>query len=137
MAFHGPAADVERVGDVGLGEVAVVTEHEHFSLSLREGTQCDQHLLTSLCSHRLLFGAGRMPSSVFGLKVEPLVGNGVMTVGRAGCVDDRASKICQRLVRFTQPVPLAVHGDEGVLHDLFGLAAVAHEQGGASRTSEV
>ena len=89
MALDGSGADPQRLGDLPLGEVEVVTQHEHLALSAGEPGQGVDHLATSYAVQQLVVGArpvGRRLGRVLGDDLE-------VAQHRTGAVDHRLPQV--------------------------------------------
>ena len=125
VALHGSPADPHRVGDLRLGQVAVVPQHHHGALFLRQGPHRLDHPVGLDRPQHGLFRA-RLVRERAG---RVLVHHHQVALPGAAAVHHRGPEVGERLVRVAQPVPAAVHCDERVLHDLLRRAGVTQQQG--------
>src|SRR4051794_1280190 len=101
MTFDGASADAERVGDLGLAEVAVVAQDEDFTLPGRQLAQrIDHRRAVELAQGSVLRACGIRHGlrRVLRLDLAP-------PDPRPGTVDHCLSEVALRLLRVAQPAP--------------------------------
>ena len=112
------------LGDLGLGQTAVVPQHQHFSLPGCQVAERGDHRLMLGGQHRQRLGGPR------GARVRRNVRprGPPAAQHRPRPVDHGRAQVADRGVPVPQPAPVPVEPGERLLHDVLGAGHVVHQQ---------
>ncbi len=133
MALHGPGADTQPGGDLLLGQVEEVAQHDDLALPLRQLADRDRQLRAATVADAFALGRLRGP----GVREHEGAGRDAPTDPGPGAVDDGPVEVGDRSARVAEPVPVAVERLERVLHDLLRRPVVVDQQRGQADEASV